>query len=219
MSTSGLLGTILFAVAAGAATFFAPCSYALLPGYVGYYVASIGREAAPIGGATSRGVAAAVGALGTFGVLSVVAVVAGTALERTLPFLEVGVGVVLVSLGAWIVYGGSSAVHVVLPRRRSSIGGFAIFGAMYALAATACVLPLFLAFVFRSLTMSPLETSLVLGSYAVGFATLLLAVTVAIAVGHRLSTERYVGHSERLVRLAGLVLIVAGLAQVYVAAG
>ena len=219
MPTGGLFAAILFALAAGAATFFAPCSYALLPGYVGYYVAATGREAAPISGAVTRGIAAAAGALGTFGLLSAIAIVAGEALERTLPFLEVGVGVALVVLGLWIAYGASSAVHVVLPRRRSSIVGFGVFGAMYALAATAGVLPLFVAFVFRSLTMAPVETALVLGTYAGGFALLLLAVTVAIAVGHGVSTERFVGYSERIVRLGGLVLIAAGVAQLYVAAG
>ena len=217
MAAAELLGTILFALGAGIGTFFAPCSYALLPGYVGYYVAATGQEAAPLGGAISRGSAAAVGALGTFGVLSGIALVAGETLERTLPFLEIGVGIALIVFGAWIVYGGSSAIHVVLPERRSSVVGFGIFGAMYALAATACVLPLFLAFVFRSLTLPPAETALVLGTYAGSFAVMLLAVTVAIAVGHSLSTEKLVGYSERIVRFAGVVLILAGIGQLYVA--
>ncbi|WP_254862958.1 cytochrome c biogenesis CcdA family protein [Halovivax gelatinilyticus] len=217
MPAGEVLSEIVFALGAGIATFFAPCSYALLPGYVGYYVAATGRDAAPLRGALARGSAAAVGSLGTFAALSGVAIVAGSALERTLPYLELGVGGALIVLGLWIAYGGSSAVHVMLPRRRASIVGFGVFGAMYALAATACVLPLFLAFVFQTLTMPAAETTLVLGTYAASFAVMLLAVTVAVAVGHRLSTERFVGLSERLVRIAGVVLVLAGLGQIYVA--
>lgn len=217
MIGADLLGTMLFALAMGVATFFAPCSYALLPGYVGYYVATTGQENPPLGGALVRGGAAAVGALVAFGGLSAVAITAGAALERVLPFLEYGVGVGLIAVGLWVLSGGSGAVHVMLPRRRASVLGFGIFGAAYSLAATACVLPLFLALVFRSMTMSPLETTLVLGSYAGGFALLVVAVTVAVAVGYDLSVNRVAGYTELFVRLAGVVLVVAGLGQLYVA--
>lgn len=217
MALAALLGTIGFALGAGVATFFSPCSYALLPGYVGYYVASTGEETAPLGGALSRGGAAAGGAIAVFAVLSAVAIVAGAVLEATLPYLELGVGAGLVFLGVWILYGGSSPVHVLLPERRASVLGFGVIGAMYALAATACVLPLFLAFVFRSLTVPPVETALVLGAYAVGFAALVLSVTVATAVGYNLGAARVTGYTELFVRAAGVVLILSGFGQLYVA--
>ena len=59
---------ITFAIGAGTATFFSPCVYALLPGYVSYYVASVDEEGAPLAGATARGLAATAGAVGTFAV-------------------------------------------------------------------------------------------------------------------------------------------------------
>lgn len=217
MALGELLGTVLFALGSGVATFFAPCSYALLPGYVGYYVAAMGQESAPLSGAMARGGAAAVGSLAVFGLLSVVAVVAGEVLEQTLPMLELGVGAALVVFGAWILYGGSGAVHVMMPERRATISGFAVLGGMYALAATACVLPLFLAVAFRSLTLSTSEAALVMGSYAAGFAVLMLSVTVAVAVGHSLSADRVASHSDRLVRIAGAVIVLAGVGQIYVA--
>lgn len=219
MIDAQLLGIALFALAAGAAAFFAPCSYALLPGYVGYYVAATGRDAPPLSGTIARGGSAAIGSLLVFGVLSGVAIVAGSALERALPFLEYGVGIALVVLGSWVLYGGAGAIHVVLPERRSSVIGFGLFGAAYAAASTACVLPLFLAFVFRSLTLAPAETALVLGAYAGGFAALLLSVTVAIAVGHSLGARRLARYNELFVRIAGLLLVLAGFGQLFVAAG
>lgn len=219
MVGADLLGTVLFAIGAGAATFFAPCSYALLPGYVGYYVAATGEERAPLAGAASRGLAAAAGAIAVLVALSIVAIVAGAALERALPFLEYGVGIALIALGAWIVRGGTGAVHVLLPKRRATVTGFVAFGAMYALAAVACVLPLFLALALRSLTGSVAEAAIVMGSYAAGFAVLLLSVTVATAVGRELAVGRVTGHAERLVRVAGGVIVLAGVGQLYVAVG
>ncbi len=214
-----LLGTMLFALGIGVATFFSPCAYALLPGYVGYYVAATGEETTPpLSGTLARGLAAAVGAMGVLGLLSIAAIAAGETVGRALPLLEYGVGVALIVLGAWVLYGGSGAVHVLLPERRSTVLGFGLFGAMYALAATACVLPVFLGLAFRSLTMPPLETALVLGTYAAGFGTLMVAVTVATAFGYALGAGRIAGYVDRVVRVAGVVLIIAGLGQLYVAA-
>ncbi|EMA27345.1 cytochrome c biogenesis CcdA family protein [Halobiforma nitratireducens] len=218
MTGGELVGTAAFALGAGVATFFSPCSYALLPGYVGYYVSATGRESPPLGGAVARGVAAAAGAILVLGILSAVALVAGDTLERVLPTFEYAVGVALIGLGGWIVAGGPGAIHGMLPKRRSSVLGFGLFGGMYALAATACVLPLFLGIVLRTFTMSTLEGAFVLGAYVAGFAALLLAVTVATAVGHAIGAGRLTGYVDRLVRAGGVVLVLAGFGQLYVAA-
>ena len=215
--TGELLGAATFAFAMGVTTFFSPCSYALLPGYVGYYVSATGRETPPLSGAVARGVAASVGAVAVLLVLSGVALVAGETLERTLPALEYGVGLALIAAGGWILYVGPGAVHAMLPRRRASVWGFGIFGAMYAIAATACVLPLFLGVALQSVTLPTHEAALVLGSYAGGFAVLMLSVTVATAVGHSVSAGALAGRVDRLVRLGGVVLILAGIGQLYVA--
>ncbi|MFP9193113.1 cytochrome c biogenesis CcdA family protein [Natronosalvus vescus] len=212
-----LIGTILFALGIGVATFFAPCSYALLPGYVSYYVASTGENSPPLGGAVVRGLAAAAGATTVLVALSAVALVFGEALARVLPFLEYGVGLALILLGAWVLWGGTGSIHVLLPERRSSRWGFAVFGGMYALAATACVLPVFLALALRSVTMAPLETALVLGSYAGGFGVLMLSVTVATAVGYDVGSQWTRNATGCIVRIAGIVLIAAGIGQLYLA--
>lgn len=212
-----LLGTMLFALAVGIAAFFAPCSYALLPGYVGYFVAATGDETAPLGGVAVRGLAAAIGAVATLLILSAAALLAGETLARTIPVLEYAVGLALVGLGLWVLWGGTGSVHVLLPERRATIGGFVVFGAMYALAATACVLPLFLALAVRSFTMGGSEALLVFGAFAGGFAALMVSVTVAIGIGYGLSAGRFASHTDRLIRVAGVVIVLAGLGQLFVA--
>lgn len=206
-----------FALGAGVATFFAPCVYALLPGYVGYYVAAVGDDTPPLSGILARGIAATAGALLTFAILSFVAMLAGELLHEALGVIEPLVGVALVGLGVVVLWKGTLSVHVGLPARRTSVAGFGLFGAAYALAATACVLPLFLAVALQSLTLSAAGTAVVLGSYAGAFSVLLLGLTVATAVGYEALSGRVSRHVETLTRIAGVVLIVAGIAQIYIA--
>lgn len=216
MSTE-LYGTVVFALGAGTATFFAPCVYALLPGYVGYYAAAVDGESVPLSGAFVRGLAATVGAIGVFAVLSIVALGAGELLERALPVIEPLVGLALVALGIIALWRGSLSLHVALPERRASVLGFGLFGSLYALAATACVLPLFLAVAIQSVALSPLGGALVLAAYAGSFALLVLAATVAVAIGHDALAGRLAPHGATLSRVAGVVLVLAGAGQVYLA--
>lgn len=207
-----------FAFGVGIATFFSPCVYALLPGYVGYYVASVDAESAPLSGAVSRGLAASVGAIVTFLLLSGLAIGATSAFERVLlDVVEPVVGIGLIVLGVFVFWKGVLSFTVLLPERRASVLGFGIFGAVYALAATACVLPLFLSVAFLSFGLSAVGTALVFGAYAAGFALLMLSATVAIAIGQEALLDRFSPHSATLTRLAGVVLVVAGLIQLYIA--
>jgi len=212
-----VLNEALFAFGAGVATFFSPCVFALLPGYVGYYTAAVESETAPVSGAFSRGVAASVGALATFAALSVVAIGATEFLEGLLPVVEPLVGLALIGLGVAVIWRGDLSLSVALPERRTSILGFGVFGAVYALAATACVLPLFLSVTVLSLDLSVAATSVVLGAYAGGFVLLMLSATVAIAVGRQSLLDRFRGAGPTLTRAAGGILVFAGLAQLYIA--
>jgi cytochrome c-type biogenesis protein len=206
-----------FAFGAGIATFFSPCVYALLPGYIGYYVANVEGDSAPVSGALSRGFAASIGAIASFGVLAIIAVAAGATLERVLPVLEPLIGLTLIALGVLVLWKGALSLRITLPERRSSILGFGVFGAVYALAATACVLPLFLSVAILSVDLSPGGTVLVLGAYAGSFAVLMISATVATAVGQEAFLQRFRPHANTLTRVAGGVLIVAGLIQLYIA--
>ena len=213
-----IAGFAALAIGAALATFFAPCSYALLPGYVAYYVAATDGTSPPLGGALIRGLAATIGVFVTFGVLMGIALVAGGVIEHLLPVIEPVVGVALILAGVYLLYAGSLSLHVRLPQRSETVLGFGVFGAAYALAATACVLPLFLALVLQSLTMSAGAAAIVLGAYVGGFGVLMLAVTVATAVGYEIGAGRIAARSQLLNRLAGVVLILAGSGQLYVAA-
>ena len=215
--TAEFLGGVSLALSAGVLTFFSPCAYALLPGYVGYYAATQEGEDAPLGGALLRGIAASVGVLLVFVALAGVAVAVGDALEPYLVYLEAGVGVVLVVFGAAVASGRGFGWHVELPQRRAGVAGFVAFGALYAVAAAGCVAPVFLSVVLQSLTYSSFGTVAVIGTYAASFGVLMVGVTVATAVGHGVGVESIGGYGERIKKVAGVVIVAAGAFQVYLA--
>lgn len=206
-----------FAFGAGITTFFSPCVYALLPGYVSYYVTAVEGEKTPLVGAAARGVAASLGAIVTFAGLSMLAMVASETVEQLIPVIEPLVGISLVVFGLLVFWKGALSLTVPLPARRTSVIGFVLFGGVYAIAATACVLPLFLSVAVTSVGLSPAGTLLVLGAYTTGFALLMLSVTVATAVGHDAIVGRMRSHTGPLMRVAAIVIVLAGIGQLYVA--
>lgn len=211
-----------FAFTAGAATFFAPCAYPLLPGYVAYYLGADGD-----GGAGSLGTrlrqAVVVGGLASFGFFLVYALLAGivavigTAALQRISVLELVVGALLVVLGIGMASGRlqPDAVHVQLPQRRRSAGGFLAFGIVYAVAAAGCTAPLFVAITAVALSGGPVMAVVTLGAYAAGMTVLMLGLTLLAAAGKGHLIRRFARDTGRITKAAGALLAVAGVAQIY----
>ncbi|MFB6102526.1 MAG: cytochrome c biogenesis CcdA family protein [Haloplanus sp.] len=209
MTDAGFLGTFTFAVGAGLATFFAPCAYPLLPGYVGYTV----RDGTGLGGAVLRGVAASAGAVVVLAGIGGLLLAVGQRLARHLPLLEPLVGVALVGFGGLLLFDRAPTLHLRLPARRGSVVGCAAFGGGYALAAAGCVVPVLLGVLTQSLTLAPGRAAVVLGGYAAATALPLTGVTLLSAVGSD-AVRAWSGHVGTVQRLAAAVMILAGVAQI-----
>lgn len=209
--------TVALAAGTAIAAFFSPCAYALLPGYVSYYVAATEHERAPLGGAVARGIAAAAGVMVTFALLSAIAVAIGSSLEPVLPVLEVLVGVTLIGLGGLVLHGNHGHFSVPLPKRRTSITGFGLFGTLYAAAAAGCIAPLFIGLVLQSLTLSVAGTVITFGVFAGSFGLLLVVTTVLTALGRGIGAERATRISTYGTTITGLILVGAGFAQIVIA--
>lgn len=203
-------GTLAFALSAGLATFFAPCAYPLLPGYVGYYLS---QEEADLGGAVVRGGAATVGALAVLALVGGALVALGTRVVSNLAFLEPVVGVGLVLFGVAILTGRGPSVHMLLPEHRSSVSGFAFFGGVYAVAAAGCVLPIVFGVVTQAFTLPTEQAAAVVGVYAASVSLPLLGVTLLSAVGSD-ALRGFSRHVGTIQRVAALVMVVAGIAQI-----
>ena len=215
MTAVSLATNVPFAVTAGVATFFSPCAYPLLPGYVGFYVNSVDADEASVTGAGVRGIAAAVGVLATFALLAGATVRVGRATLSNIAVFETLVGGLLVAFGLLVVAGRAPSLSLSLPKRRSSVLGFGLFGAGYALAGAGCVAPVFLAVVARAIALPGDAALVVLSVYAGVVALLMAATTVATGVGLIGNANRVMAHAGTLKRVAGAVMVVAGVGQLY----
>ena len=217
MTDVSLATNVPLAVTAGVTTFFSPCAYPLLPGYVGFYVNSVDADSASVVGAGARGIAAAVGVLATFALLAGATVRIGYSTLSNITVFETLVGGLLVIFGLFVAAGRAPSISVPLPERRSSVFGFGVFGAGYALAGAGCVAPVFLAVIARSIALPTQTAALVVLTYAGVVAALMAATTVATGVGLVSNAGRLTAYSGGLKRLAGVVMAVAGIGQLYLA--
>lgn len=210
-----------FAVSAGAATFFAPCSFPLLPGYVAYYLGEGDATDQPLGRRLRRaavvGIITSLGFFLVYGVLAGVVVAAGTQLLTNITILELVVGLLLIVLGSAMAVGRFSAnsLHVRLPERERSPTGFFVFGVVYAAAAAGCTAPIFIAIATLGLSAGPVGAVLTLGAYAAGMSVLMILVTGVTALGKGTVLRVASRNTGRISRVAGVLLVLAGIAQIY----
>ena len=217
MTDVTLATNLPFAITAGVATFFSPCAYPLLPGYVGFYLNQTNANEASLGGAGARGIVAGIGVLATFGALTWATLLVGQSTLSDITLFESLVGALLVLFGALVVTGRAPSISVPLPKRRASVLGFGVFGAGYALAGAGCVAPIFLAVVARSASLPTEMATVVLAAYAGTVAVLMVSVTVATGMGLVSNVSRLTAYAGLIERIAGVVMILAGLGQLYLA--
>ena len=204
----GLLTEVGFAVGAGVATFLAPCAFPLIPGYVGYYLSR--ADAPKIGQAA---VATTAGAAVMLGIIVTAGMRAGTRLLAYIPQLEPLIGVLLV-LGGAALLRGMGGWHTGLGARPVRSRGFVVFGGLYALAAAGCVAPVLFGVIAGSLEFGVMRQLIVIAAYTAAMAIPLGVVTMLAAVTD--TGLRGLGEvSVQVQRLGGVILIAAGVAQVY----
>jgi cytochrome c-type biogenesis protein len=212
MVEPAVVGALAFAASAGVATFFAPCAFPLLPGYVGYYLSENDGNTgmlAPAG-------AAAGGALGALAVVALLVLAVGEPVKTALPVLEPIIGVGLIAFGIATLMNRGPELRVPLPERPASVTGFGVFGAVYAVAAAGCVVPLLFGVVTQALALPAHSSALVLAVYALGVTLPLVGVTLLAGVG--IDSWRSLGtYSRRVQQVAAVVMIVAGGGQIYLA--
>lgn len=205
MAEVAVLGTLAFAASAGVATLFAPCAFPLLPGYVGYYL----RESDGDVGMLPPATAATFGALGSLTLVALLVLALGQPLKNALPMLEPVIGVGLIVFGVVMLLNREPELRVPLPQRPASVTGFGVFGAVYAVAAAGCVVPLFFSVVTQALALPVQASVLVLTVYALGVALPLVGVTLLAGAGIGL-WRTFGTYLQRMHQIAAIVMILAG---------
>lgn len=205
---------------AGVLSFFSPCSVALLPAYLAWFMGLEGEEdrvPGPREGLVAglrQGGAATLGILALFTAVGVLLVAAGSAVRPVLgPGVTWGgvlVGVGLAGLGGLMLLDRAPAVSLPLraPRTKSFPSVFA-FGVVFAVGSVGCTLPLFLSVVANAFQAGGALAGLAIYlTYAAGMGGLMLVLSALLGV----SKERTVHRLRALVphvRTASAILLVA----------
>ena len=184
-----------YAFALGAVAAFNPCGFALLPAYLGLYLRD-GATGSRMGVRLSRsiGIAAVVGVTFTalFGAVGAVFEMGSAPIVRSLPWIGLGVGVLLILAGGLALSGRHIASS--LPQRLATrigrragvtgLRGYVAFGLAYGAASLGCTLPLFLALMGTATATSRVYAASVIAFvlYGAGMATVLGVLTVVAGV-------------------------------------
>jgi cytochrome c-type biogenesis protein len=208
-------GLSLAAFSGGVAAFFAPCAFPLLPGYIGYYLSEQDGTETPIAGIFARAAAAVVGVSLVFLILALVVTTIGRALINQLMYAEVIIGILLTVVGVMIVTEKIPRWHVQLPSRSTTVLGFALFGAGYAVAATGCMVGVFAAIMIEAARQNAITSILVVCGFATGLSVPLFASTLIVGIGYDSVLEYVPSRSHCIQRLAGGLILIAGILQTY----
>ena len=208
---------LALAFAAGLVATVNPCGFAMLPAYLSYFMgleedqASRGRA---MRSALAVGAVVSTGFLVVFGLAGLLITAGFRFVIGAIPWFAVVVGVGIVGLGIALLLGRELTVGLPKASRAASGRGYRsvfLFGVSYAVASLSCTLPVFLTVVAAQVTrgsfVSGVATFL---AYASGMALVLMAITVALAVGKRSLVARLKGAGRSIGRVSGVILVATG---------
>ncbi len=220
-----MTGTLGLAFGAGMLATVSPCGLAMLPAFLAYYVGTDSSGTVGRGEVLRRsvyglrtGVVVSLGFIAVFIATALVVTAGLRSVVEAVPWVAVGVGVVLVAVGLALLAGRRVGVTLNssrISREGRGPGSMLAYGAAYAVASLSCSLGVLLALIGQALTTS--STTRLLGVYtafAAGNATVLvlLALSAALASG---GLAKVLKQSSRyLPRVTGGIVVLSGLYMV-----
>lgn len=215
-----------FGFVAGIGAFFAPCAFALFPGYVSYYLTSAGPGRETVGRSLALGLSCAAGSALFFALTGVTIALIGGAISPYLIATKPAIAVAVILLGVVLV------ADVRLPSFGLPIGGLGarlppaaglfLYGFGYALASTGCTLPIYVSIIVLPLTSGySAAAMLTFASFAAAMAIMMLVTSVLVGLAKATLLQRLQASTVWIKRISGVVLIAAGvyLGYYYVVAG
>lgn len=211
------------AFSAGMVAFFNPCSYALLPAYISYYLGKSSEEKETKSvlrrglEGVRVGIEVTLGFLSVFVAIGVLISLVSSEIGAYLSWLILGVGIVLMSLGTlWLLNFKISFPHALNVLDRGKHTSFYLFGISYALGSAACVLPIFLSVILSALTTGGfLPGLLVFLSYALGMGMMMIGTAIAVALSKNVLLEHFKKMMKYVRKAGAIILIAAGIYLIY----
>jgi cytochrome c biogenesis protein CcdA len=206
------------AFAAGLVATVNPCGFAMLPAYLSYFMGIEEEDrsrVAALRAALVIGAIVSAGFLVVFGLAGILITAGFRVVIDLIPWVAIVVGLAVIALGVALVRGYELNVGLPKGGRAASGRGYRsvfLFGISYAVASLSCTLPVFLTVVATQVTRGSFVSGIAtFVAYGAGMAVVLMAVTVAIAVGKQSLVAWLRGSARHISRVSGVILIAAGL--------
>ena len=214
---------VSFSFLAGLQAFFAPCSIALIPAYVGYYVkqeTGDNNKIQQLLFGLKAGSLASLGLISVYIVFGIILALFGRLIAPIFPWIELVTGGLLLFMGSSTLLGYEFAVRPPLVIQTRTNGGrrFYLFGVAYAFGAIGCTLPIFLLVIFQSLAQKGMFGGVInFAVYALAMSSLMILFSLISSLSksamHRFLTK----YMETLQKSAGVLIILAGIYLIYLA--
>ncbi|MDZ7807272.1 MAG: cytochrome c biogenesis protein CcdA [Gracilimonas sp.] len=213
---------IYFSFLQGIVAFFAPCAVALLPGYIMSYIS---RGHSDQQGTTTklwRGLKLAF--LSILGILLIYAlaggliVIASQILKAYMKWITIGMGGLLIILGAFLIAGKdlTFSVNVNQKKKSSELWEAFLFGVAYAIGALGCLFPLFLVVATQAMGAS----SLLLGgsyifAYFLGISLMMITAIILSTFARNFFVKYLSKILPHMNKVTGILLVLAGGYVIY----
>lgn len=217
-------GAALFAFSAGALATVNPCGFAMLPSFLAFYLGDSEGAAAEHGllarasGGFAVGLVLSAAFASVFVVSGAVVSIGVRELLEVIPWVAAGLGLVLVALGAAMLAGRHIGLRAAGRLRVGGAGAergyrrVAAFGIGYALASLSCTFAIFLTVAGQASAVgNPLGVIAVFASFSAGAATMLVALSVSVALARGALVRTMHRMLPVVNRIAGALLALSGV--------
>jgi cytochrome c-type biogenesis protein len=218
---------LALAFAAGMLATVNPCGFAMLPAYLSYFVGLESTAEGDGAGAPERTVGRALAVAGVmtlgfvlvFGLMGLIIVQVSSRVQQHLPWVTIGIGLVVVGLGIAALFGHSITVR--LPHLDKGTSGrelpsMFLFGVSYALSSLSCTIAPFLATTSASFNESGMLAGLAtFVTYGLGMGAIVALLTLAVALARNGIVTRFRRIMRHVTTLSGVLMIVAGAYMAY----
>jgi cytochrome c-type biogenesis protein len=209
-----------FSFTAGMVSFFAPCAFALFPGYAAFYLGTDEEEREH---PAVLGMVASAGVVSFFVLLSAVIIVIGKGIVRYLGYAAPAMGFILIILGLILLAGYSFKTGVIqklIEKLKSeetrSKRNIYLYGFGYGAVSIGCTLPLLFALIIVPLTAGKIFTVfLSLLVFSAAMCIPMILVTYLVAWSENNLIMKMVKSTVTIKKLSGLALVLIGAFLVY----
>ncbi len=215
-----------FGFVAGIGAFFAPCAFALFPGYISYYLTSVGTGRETASRSLALGLTCAAGGALFFAAAGVAITLVGGAISpyliATKPVIALAVALLGLVLVADVRLPSFALPLGRVGQKLPPAGGLFLYGFGYALASTGCTLPIYVSIIVLPLTSGFSGAALLtFASFASAMAVMMLLTSLLVGLAKASLLRRLQASTVWIKRVSGLVLIAAGLylGYYYITAG